>query len=66
MAAVLLLGYGVKSYVEMAHQLRMAQVQLRERESTALKERNEMLMNLYGDRSSLNNVQKAVEFYEKR
>ncbi|CAM1507404.1 Fc.00g070450.m01.CDS01 [Cosmosporella sp. VM-42] len=65
-AAVLLVGYGVKSYIEMAHQLRMAQIQLMERENTALKERNEMLMNLYGDRSSLNNVQKAVEFYEKR
>lgn len=44
----------------------MTQIQLMERENAELKERNEMLLNLYGDRSSLNNVQRAVEFYEKR
>lgn len=65
-AAVLVVGYGVKSYLEMAHQLRMAQIKLMERENAELKERNEMLMNLYGDRSSLNNVERAVEFYSKR
>jgi hypothetical protein len=65
-AAVLAVGYGVKSYLEMAHQLRMTQIKLMEHENTELKQRNEMLMNMYGDRSSLNNVERAVEFYEKR
>ncbi|KAF7562055.1 hypothetical protein G7046_g2092 [Stylonectria norvegica] len=64
-ATFLVVGYGVKSYIEMANQLRIAQVQLIERDNMALKERNEMLIEMYGDRSSLNNVQKAVDFYEK-
>lgn len=37
-----------------------------EREAATRKQRNEMLMDMYGDRSSLDELEKAIEFYEKR
>lgn len=65
-AGVLAVGYGVKTYLDMAQRRRQAQVEYMEREHAAMKERNEMLMEMYGDRSSLDSLEKAVEFYEKR
>lgn len=64
--AVLVVGYGVKTYLEAVQTRRMAQIEAMERENAAFKERNETLMNMYGDRSSLNELEKAIEFYEKR
>lgn len=65
-AGALAVGYGVKTYVDMSQKRRQAQVEYMEREHAAIKERNEMLMEMYGDRSSLDSLEKAVEFYEKR
>jgi hypothetical protein len=45
---------------------RIAQMEATERENAAYRERNEALMNMYGDRSSLEELEKAVQFYEKR
>ncbi|KAH7235281.1 hypothetical protein FSOLCH5_009019 [Fusarium solani] len=64
--AVLVVGYGVKTYLDMVQTRRMAQIEAMERENAAFRERNETLMNMYGDRSSLNELEKAIEFYEKR
>ncbi|KAF4978907.1 hypothetical protein FZEAL_4793 [Fusarium zealandicum] len=65
-AAVMVVGYGVKTCLEMANTRRLAQIEAMERENNAMKERNETLMNMYGDRSSLNELEKAMEYYEKR
>ncbi|RSL99481.1 hypothetical protein CEP52_009689 [Fusarium oligoseptatum] len=62
----LVVGYGVKTWLDMVQTRRMAQIEAMERENAAFRERNETLMNMYGDRSSLNELEKAIEFYEKR
>ncbi|KAM5354375.1 hypothetical protein ACJ41O_001024 [Fusarium nematophilum] len=65
-AAVVVVGFGAKTYLGMAHTRRLAQIEAMERENAAMRARNEALMNMYGDRSSLDELEKAVEFYEKR
>ncbi|KAF7544005.1 hypothetical protein G7Z17_g10295 [Cylindrodendrum hubeiense] len=65
-AAVVVVGYGVKTYLDMAQNRRQAQIEYMEREAASHKQRNEMLMDMYGDRSSLDELEKAIEFYEKR
>lgn len=65
-AAVVVVGYGVKTYLDMAQNRRRAQMEYMEREAATRKQRNEMLMDMYGDRSSLDELEKAIEFYEKR
>lgn len=65
-AAVLVVGYGVKTYLGMSYERRRAQLEYMDRENAAMKARNEALMNMYGDRSSIEELEKAIEFYEKR
>ncbi|KAK7429279.1 hypothetical protein QQZ08_004089 [Neonectria magnoliae] len=65
-AAVVVVAYGAKTYLDMANNRRIAQNEYMERESASRKQRNEILMEMYGDRSSLNELEKAIEFYEKR
>ncbi|KAF5623900.1 hypothetical protein F52700_9916 [Fusarium sp. NRRL 52700] len=65
-AAVVAIGYGAKLSLEMAQRRRIAQMEAMERENAAYRERNEALMNMYGDRSSLDELEKAVQYYEKR
>lgn len=65
-AAVVAVGYGAKLSLEMVATRRIAQMEATERENVAYRERNEALMNMYGDRSSLEELEKAVQFYEKR
>ncbi|KAM0555725.1 hypothetical protein ACHAPJ_006116 [Fusarium lateritium] len=65
-AAVTAIGYGAKLSLEMAATRRIAQIEAMERENAAYRERNEALMNMYGDRSSLEELEKAVQYYEKR
>lgn len=65
-AAVVAVGYGAKLSLEMVATRRIAQMEATERENAAYRERNEALMNMYGDRSSLEELEKAVQFYEKR
>ncbi|KAI5462912.1 hypothetical protein BGZ63DRAFT_176745 [Mariannaea sp. PMI_226] len=63
---VLVVGYGVKTYLDMAQKRRQAQLEYIEREQAAMRQQNELLMDMYGDRSSLESLEKAIEFYEKR
>jgi len=65
-AAVVAIGYGAKLSLEMAQRRHIAQMEAMERENAAYRERNEALMNMYGDRSSLDELEKAVQYYEKR
>lgn len=65
-AGVVVVGYGVKTYLDMAQQRRQAQIEYMEREHAAQRQQNEMLMEMYGDRSSLDELEKAIKFYEKR
>lgn len=65
-AAAVVVGYGVKSYLDVANNRRTAHAEAMEREAADLKKRNEMLLNMYGDRSSLEELEKAIEYYEKR
>lgn len=65
-AAIVAVGYGAKLSLEMVAKRRIAQMEATERENAAYRERNEALMNMYGDRSSLDELEKAVQFYEKR
>ncbi|KAF5018689.1 hypothetical protein F66182_9303 [Fusarium sp. NRRL 66182] len=65
-AAVMAVGYGVKVSLEMVQNRRVAQTEAMERENAAYRERNEALLNMYGDRSSLDELEKAIQFYEKR
>lgn len=65
-AAALIVGYGVKTYIEASHDRHLAHLQAMERESAAMKQRNEKLQDVYGDRSSLDELEKAIEFYESK
>jgi hypothetical protein len=65
-AAVVAVGYGAKLSLEMVTKRRIAQMEATERENVAYRERNEALMNMYGDRSSLDELEKAIQYYEKR
>ncbi|KAF4997735.1 hypothetical protein FGRMN_3655 [Fusarium graminum] len=64
--AVVAVGYGAKLSLEMVSNRRLAQLEATERENAAYRQRNEALMNMYGDRSSLDELEKAVQYYEKR
>ncbi|PFH55743.1 hypothetical protein XA68_17691 [Ophiocordyceps unilateralis] len=52
-----------KMYVEGASERRR---QVAEDEAAEQRRRNESLMDVYGDRSSLQALEEAVKFYEKR
>ncbi|KAM0252985.1 hypothetical protein ACHAP5_000848 [Fusarium lateritium] len=65
-AAVVAVGYGAKLSLDMVTKRRIAQMEATERENAAYRERNEALMNMYGDRSSLDELEKAIQYYEKR
>ncbi|KAI9158845.1 hypothetical protein HJFPF1_06844 [Paramyrothecium foliicola] len=58
-------GYGAKVVVDRASERRRAHLQSIEDEA-ALQRRNEMLLDEYGDRSDLEALEKAVQFYEKK
>ncbi|KEY69844.1 hypothetical protein S7711_08985 [Stachybotrys chartarum IBT 7711] len=65
-AAASIVSYGVKVGIDMANQHRSARLQASEDEEIARRKRNEMLMDEYGDRSSLAELERAVQFYEKK
>lgn len=64
--AALIVGYGVKTYLDMSYERHMAQMQATQREDNDRKQRNEQLEDIYGDRSSLSELEKACQFYEKK
>jgi hypothetical protein len=65
LTAVSAAGYGAKVFIENAAQRRKARLQALDDED-ALRRRNELLLDEYGDRSDLSALEKAVEFYEKK
>ncbi|KAH7310414.1 hypothetical protein B0I35DRAFT_481737 [Stachybotrys elegans] len=64
-AVASVLAYGAKVCVDMAAERRSSQARALE-DDAARRRRNEMLMNEYGDRSSLAELERAVQFYEKK
>ncbi|KAJ6445505.1 fructose-bisphosphate aldolase [Purpureocillium lavendulum] len=64
--AVSVAGFAVKAYVDAAGRRRAAQMLAAERDAAERLRRDNALLDVYGDRSSLEALEKAVEFYEKR
>ncbi|GJN72804.1 hypothetical protein PLIIFM63780_006869 [Purpureocillium lilacinum] len=64
--AVSIVGLAVKTYADVAGRRRDARLLAAERDAAEQQRRNNDLMDVYGDRSSLEALEKAVEFYEKR
>jgi hypothetical protein len=64
-AALSAAGYGAKMAFDQASERRRAHSQALEDEA-ALQRRNEMLLDEYGDRSDLQALEKAVQFYETK
>ncbi|PWI69300.1 hypothetical protein PCL_00947 [Purpureocillium lilacinum] len=64
--AVSIVGLAVKTYADVAGRRRDARLLAAERDAAEQQRRNNALMDVYGDRSSLEALEKAVEFYEKR
>ncbi len=58
-------GYGAKVYIDVVREQRSA-TEAREREDAARRRRNAMLLDVYGDRESLEALEKAVQFYEEK
>lgn len=58
-------GYGIQTYARRVSDARMAAAEA-EAEDAARRRRNEALMDEFGGRSSLQELEKAVQFYEKK
>lgn len=66
-AAVAVAAYGAKTYVGHVVESRSAQQQHQQGESYEERQaRNERLLDMYGDRSSLEALEKAIQHYEKK
>lgn len=65
LAALSVAGFAAKTYVD-GDGAHAASRQQAERDDAELRRRNDALMDVYGDRSSLDALEKAVEYYEKR
>ncbi|KAK0383071.1 hypothetical protein NLU13_8986 [Sarocladium strictum] len=62
-AAVVVAAYGAKTYYDRALEVEAQRRNDSYREQQA---RNEQLMDMYGDRSSLAELERAVQHYEKK
>lgn len=60
------LTYGVKVGLDMSTQRRNAYTRTMQDEEIARQKRNEMLLDEYGDRDSLEALERAVQFYDKK
>ncbi|TQB73165.1 hypothetical protein MPDQ_006082 [Monascus purpureus] len=60
MAVVALAGFGVTNYVQAQKERRLAELFAEEERI----KRNQQLMDAYGDKSSLKDVEHALEMYE--
>lgn len=52
--------------IDRARERRIADIVAAEKDATELQRRNNALLDVYGDRSSLEELEKAVQFYEKK
>lgn len=60
---VSILGVGTRTYLQSAYHRSTAE---RQQQDDELQRRNMALMDQYGDRSSLEELEKAVQFYQKK
>ncbi|KAJ2980822.1 hypothetical protein NQ176_g2410 [Zarea fungicola] len=59
-----IVGYGAKIYIDGAREKREQVLEARYREEAERRRRNDMLLDVYGDRESLEGLEKAIKFYE--
>ncbi|GJC92812.1 hypothetical protein ColKHC_01638 [Colletotrichum higginsianum] len=64
--AVVAVGYGLNVYREGMVQRRLARTAAAEKQAIEDRKRATMLMDAYGDRSSLEALEKAMEVYESQ
>lgn len=60
------IGYIAKFGIDEVRERRIADVVTAERDAAELQRRNNALLDVYGDRSSLEELEKAIQFYEKK
>ena len=66
-AAVAAVAYGTKLYIDTTNNAAAAAQQMNSSaQEDELRERNEQLMEMYSGRSSLEELEQAVKFYEQR
>lgn len=58
------MGYGAKLYVDSARARRERALEAQHQEDAERRRRNDMLLDVYGDRESLEGLERAVQFYE--
>lgn len=59
-----IVGYGVKVYINTVREKRERTLEAQYREDRERQRRNDMLLDVYGDRESLEGLEKAIQFYE--
>ncbi|KAJ3495781.1 hypothetical protein NLG97_g3143 [Lecanicillium saksenae] len=57
-------GIGAKVYIDSVREKRERMLEARYQEDRERQRRNDMLLDVYGDRESLEGLEKAVQFYE--
>jgi hypothetical protein len=65
-AVASVLTYGVKVGMDTSSQRRTAYTRTMQEEEVARQKQNEMLLDQYGDRDSLEALERAVQFYDKK
>ncbi|OAA40543.1 histone-lysine N-methyltransferase [Beauveria brongniartii RCEF 3172] len=59
-----IVGYGAKVYIDRIRGKRERMLEARYQEDRERQQRNDMLLDVYGDRESLEGLEKAIQFYE--
>lgn len=59
-------GYGIQTFALRARDRHIAEAHAAETRDAERRRHNEALMDEYGDRSSLAELERAVQFYEKK
>lgn len=59
-----IVGVGAKVYIDNVREKRERLLEAQYQEDAERRRRNDMLLDVYGDRESLEGLEKAVQFYE--
>ncbi|KFH42833.1 hypothetical protein ACRE_064280 [Hapsidospora chrysogenum ATCC 11550] len=65
-AAVMVAGYGIQTWAVRARDRRIAEAQAAESHDAERRRQQEALLEQYGGRDSLEALEKAVQFYERK
>ena len=65
-ATLVVAGYGIQTFALRARDRHIAEAHAAETRDAERRRHNEALMDEYGDRSSLAELERAVRFYEKK